>query len=183
MSLILVVEKEGTFQQLLSQGADRSLNAVLITGRGFPDLMTRAFLHRVASLCACRVLALVRHSPVLSRLVLSCLVLLRPTSTSTSSPPSLFSPLSLFQHNKQINRPDVSTIGSTDSIYRFALSNRFCICRIYSVLYSNTIPIARVEDSSPETHQLKLTLKTYLATTPLIHIVTSATGRLESSWT
>lgn len=42
---ILVVEKEGIYQRLVQDGVCDLENCVLITGKGFPDLATRACVH------------------------------------------------------------------------------------------------------------------------------------------
>jgi DNA topoisomerase VI subunit A len=44
---ILVVEKDAIFQRLAEDRLWEVLPCVLITAKGFPDLATRAFLHKV----------------------------------------------------------------------------------------------------------------------------------------
>lgn len=45
---ILVVEKDAIFQRLAEDRLWEVLPCVLITAKGFPDLATRAFLHKVS---------------------------------------------------------------------------------------------------------------------------------------
>jgi meiotic recombination protein SPO11 len=44
----LVVEKDAIFQRLAEDRLWEVLPCVLITAKGFPDLATRAFLHKVS---------------------------------------------------------------------------------------------------------------------------------------
>jgi meiotic recombination protein SPO11 len=46
---ILVVEKEGIFSRLVEDKFWRRLPCVVITGKGFPDLATRAMVHQVST--------------------------------------------------------------------------------------------------------------------------------------
>jgi len=46
---ILVVEKETVFSRLLRERLDALMPIVLVTGRGFPDVPTRTFLHHLAA--------------------------------------------------------------------------------------------------------------------------------------
>jgi len=44
-----VVEKEGVFQRLVEEEICEKFNCLIVTGKGFPDLATRAFLHHLSS--------------------------------------------------------------------------------------------------------------------------------------
>ena len=46
---ILVIEKEGIFDRLHQDRFWRRLPCVLVTGRGFPDLATRALVHQLST--------------------------------------------------------------------------------------------------------------------------------------
>lgn len=46
-ALVVVVEKEGVFARLVEDGFAAQHNALIVTGKGFPDLATRAFLRLV----------------------------------------------------------------------------------------------------------------------------------------
>ena len=42
---IVVVEKEGVFQQLVQDSLTSLFPCIIVTGKGFPDIATRAFVH------------------------------------------------------------------------------------------------------------------------------------------
>ncbi|VDN51832.1 unnamed protein product [Dracunculus medinensis] len=45
---ILIVEKDATFQKLIQEGFFSTFsNAILVTGKGYPDVLTRLFLRRL----------------------------------------------------------------------------------------------------------------------------------------
>eukprot|EP00755_Sulcionema_specki_P031033 Sspe_Gene.95772::Locus_68076_Transcript_1_1_Confidence_1.000_Length_1389::g.95772::m.95772/K10878/SPO11; meiotic recombination protein SPO11 len=44
---VLVVEKDATFTRLLDDGVPRKLQCVMVTGKGYPCVATRRFLHRL----------------------------------------------------------------------------------------------------------------------------------------
>ncbi len=46
---VLVIEKEGIFSRLVEDKFWMRLPCVLITGKGFPDLATRAMVHQVSA--------------------------------------------------------------------------------------------------------------------------------------
>lgn len=45
--IILIIEKESIFQQLMEQQLFRKVPTILVTGKGYPDLATRAFIHNL----------------------------------------------------------------------------------------------------------------------------------------
>ena len=47
-NFVLVVEKDAVFQQLHSQGVPSALGCLLVTGKGYPDVDTRRFVHTLA---------------------------------------------------------------------------------------------------------------------------------------
>lgn len=50
-SFVLVVEKDTVLQRLAQEGLPGAGPCILVTGRGFPDLATRAFLHALHTAC------------------------------------------------------------------------------------------------------------------------------------
>ncbi|KAK2964654.1 putative Meiotic recombination protein SPO11 [Blattamonas nauphoetae] len=48
-AFMLIVEKDAIFQHLLESGFCDAQNALLVTGKGYPDLKTRLFVHAIAS--------------------------------------------------------------------------------------------------------------------------------------
>lgn len=61
--VIIVVEKEAVFNKLLSEGCPKKLDAILITGKGYPDTATRIFVKMLVDKLELPVFVLVDCNP------------------------------------------------------------------------------------------------------------------------
>ncbi|CAD6241028.1 GSCOCG00009083001-RA-CDS [Cotesia congregata] len=61
--VIIVVEKEAVFNKLLSEGCPKKLNAILVTGKGYPDTATRIFVKMLVEKLKLPVFVLVDCNP------------------------------------------------------------------------------------------------------------------------
>nr|XP_033334674.1 meiotic recombination protein SPO11 [Megalopta genalis] len=61
--MVLVVEKDSVFQKLLEDDCTGSLNCILVTGKGYPDVATRMLVKLLAEKMALPVYALVDADP------------------------------------------------------------------------------------------------------------------------
>jgi meiotic recombination protein SPO11 len=60
---VLVVEKDSVFQQLLREECPSFNNCILVTGKGYPDIPTRMFVHLLSEKVQIPIYALVDANP------------------------------------------------------------------------------------------------------------------------
>ncbi|KAK8797586.1 hypothetical protein WA158_005932 [Blastocystis sp. Blastoise] len=72
--VILVIEKDGIFRRLVEDKVYQSFPLILVTGRGFPDLLTKAFVRHIYTLLHIPILGLCDYNPFGISLLLTYMI-------------------------------------------------------------------------------------------------------------